>query len=672
LVPFRLVRLSRPRVSALAAVLVTILTAIVGLQLTIGGQAKQADCPEEWLTIVSSTEKSTSLDNLAESYNKENHVLQVTAASSPVASAGGGPDGSASTVVSMSGGRFCARVRVFPLTSGAAEQALAKGWESEDAQKSTKNMPKPDVWTPTTSLWVELLNESLARAKKPALVQRAYPAGDPYPVLARSPVIVAMPQEKADRLRRGLTEMRMTFDWDVLQLSTNASGLPQAWGAPDTPLRYGEPGWGRFWFRKDNATTSTSGLAATIATYKAANAASGGEPPTQQADLPLRAFNDKKLVEFVRRVEAGIEPDSGYSLDATEMMKDLAKEDLTNPLGGWSKTSAVVVQEQYVFQYNANQLPFRDSEQKPGRTPKQPLVPFYPASGTLVMDHPYVKLLGLSAERTLIADNFLSWLRSGHAGFTKLGFRDEHGLFATDEKTRSYFGKDAEEAPRTIPYPTGAGIMLIQDSWQRLRKKASVWILIDDSRTMNLIRPDGHTRLKAAQDAAVAAVEKFLNAGDKVELRMFPGTSSPVGAVSYRSVYQFADVGDKTRLLDAIRSEQTAPGPVTPLYANILAAYRDARAYADRLGPTRKAEEIVAIVVLTDGTKDTDAATPRSIVASIEGEIGDNKSVRIYSIAFGPDQDSIKDLQRISKLFDATDHGDTTITDAFAQALSVV
>ena len=200
--------------------------------------------------------------------------------------------------------------------------------------------------------------------------------------------------------RRGQEEIRLGRP---ATLHERHQTLPQNWGAPNTALRHGKPEWGRFWFRKDNPLTSTSGLAATIATYKVANSLIDGRGPDQVSDLPPEAFRNEKLTTFVRRVEAGIPP-SGYAYDATQMMKDLASEDLRMPGGGWSDTSAVVVQEQFVYLYNANKLPYTPNEKAPDRAPVQPLVPLYPASGTLMMDHPYVQMAGLAGDKKSIAD----------------------------------------------------------------------------------------------------------------------------------------------------------------------------------------------------------------------------------------------------------------------------
>src|SRR5262249_41036963 len=133
----------------------------------------------------------------------------------------------------------------------------------------------------------------------------------------------------------------------------------------------------------------------------------------------------------------------------------------------------------------------------------------------------------------------------------------------------------------------------------------------------------------------------------------------------YDTAFRMGEVGDKAAIVHTILSASTAAGATTPLYDNILKAYQYMRANLDR-------DEINAVVVLTDGTENNRGVDAPTVLAAINGH-----DVRVYCIAFGPDQESIPDLRRIAQktggaLFDATSGGDTTLTKAFALALSVV
>lgn len=77
------------------------------------------------LVLSSSTEKSDLLAEIAGQYNEAGRIF---------------------------GDGRCAEVEVYPLTSGAAKSALARGW-----QPALDGGPQPQVWTPTSSLWLRLL-----------------------------------------------------------------------------------------------------------------------------------------------------------------------------------------------------------------------------------------------------------------------------------------------------------------------------------------------------------------------------------------------------------------------------------------------------------------------------------------------------------------------------------
>ncbi len=663
--------------ATLSAVAVTVATAAVAWQLTY------QPCGE-FLQVVSSSEKSGILAKMAQSYNDEKRRFP-----KPLP--------------------IC--VQVHSLTSGAAQQALAKGWDPDLASeliqpdKTKPAIPAPDVWTPSTTMWVKLLHgtpvpDGAAPSAQPTRSASAPPPlqmmrSEDYPVLARSLVVVAMPKEKAAKVEMALDKGE-GFTWKSLQLSRTEAGGSQSWGTPGTLLRHGKPEWDHFWFRKDNPTTSTSGLAATIATYRAAFM-NAGLDFSKVADHfgNDNLARDERVNLFVRQVEAGIDPGKGYDFDATEMMKELAVKDdqARADGGGWLDASAVIVQEQFVYLYNANKLPFEDGDvDRPRETPKQPLVAFYPADGTMVMDHPYVKRAGLPGAKDAVAEDFLTYIRVHRSLLTDAGFRDEAGVLGS--AANDVIGRTQPGSITEIDFPDAAGIQAIQRSWQALRKRASLWMLMDDSGTMNdPTTAGGPTRLKASQDAAASAVNASLGQYDKVELRLFPGDADPRGPKPYRPVFVHGPVADKAELRARINTDiPDERRNQTPLYANILAAYQDARKYLDlrhELNRRTAGDEIVAVVVLTDGANDTLSRTVAERQARETQMIDEIKKkeaesidqqrgqIRIYVVVFGQVKTSLAVLEAVADasggaVFDASTGGDLTINRAFSQALSVV
>src|SRR4051794_40563201 len=77
----------------------------------------------------------------------------------------------------------CVDVIVRGKQSGVVMQALARGWnEAVDG-------PRPDVWSPASTAWVNLLRQNLAATDRAAVI----PDGDPESI-ANSPLTIAMPK----------------------------------------------------------------------------------------------------------------------------------------------------------------------------------------------------------------------------------------------------------------------------------------------------------------------------------------------------------------------------------------------------------------------------------------------------------------------------------------------
>ena len=248
------------------------------------------------------------------------------------------------------GGR-CVTVSVEKVDSGDAELALANGWTGST---------RPDVWSPASSAWVNLLT-----AQAPAVAAQLLPASPDQPVrvTTRDRDAGAMAKAlgyptKADRL--GV----------ILKLAQD----PQGWA------HYGHPEWGKFKLGKTNPTISTSGLHALIGAYYAAP---GG------ADLTVPSVNSAPVKAFVREIEASV---VHYGQTATDFLQNLRYADDQGGEAPYRYISAIAVEEQELADYNAGLV--AGVQHSP---PHVKLVAIYPLGGTLVADHPYV-VLGWSTD----------------------------------------------------------------------------------------------------------------------------------------------------------------------------------------------------------------------------------------------------------------------------------
>ncbi|WP_229400133.1 vWA domain-containing protein [Micromonospora okii] len=543
------------------------------------------------LEVSSSTEKDVLLGQLAARYNAADRRF---------------------------GGR-CAQVSVHGLNSGEAMEALASGsWAG--LQPTT---PAPQVWLPTSSLWtgrLRLLDEQVGRpAQTPG----------PYRSIANSPLVIAMPKDKAELVRG-----RGPLGWaEILGLSGDAG-----WAA------FGRPEWGRFTFGKDNPNLSTSGLAATVATYYAA--------VRRSSDLVTEDLARPAVTQFVRRIEANV---SHYSDDSVDLLRDLAEADL----GGdgdarGTDMSAVVVQEELVYQYNQGQL-----SPTPGVKPRVPLVAVRPKEGTFNLDHPYVVLPSADAGQREAAQDFLTFLQEApqQRAFAEIGFRD-HERRPSDALVAAVGGDSGGEAVYFDP-PAPEVVDAILAGWGTLRKKANILLAVDTSGSMRAA-VGGRTRFQVATTAADKGVG-LLNSADRVALWSF---SSETPQRPGRPYSEEVPLGPYDRAVFRRKLTGLRVAGDTALYATVRAAHRH---LLDNYDPDR----INAVVVLTDGKndypKDRDLGRLLDDIA-----LDPRRPVKVFCVAFDQESD-LAALDRIArasagKAFDATDPA--TIDEAFVKLVS--
>ncbi|MER5457514.1 substrate-binding and VWA domain-containing protein [Micromonospora sp. NPDC002389] len=579
-----------PYTAAVTAGLVVIVGAFVFVQQhEAGSEGPRTDCAIT-LQVNSSTEKAELLVDLAERYNSSTRSID-----------GGG----------------CAQVHVSALNSGKATEALATGW-------AHTGLPQPQVWLPTSSLWtgqLRLLDMAAGRAPQ---------TPDRYPSIANSPLVIAMPQPKAELVRQ-----RGPLGWgEILGLSGR-----DGWAG------FGKPEWGRFTFGKDNPNLSTSGLAATIATYYAA--------VQRSSDLTRSDLAKPAVTQFVRRIEANV---AHYSDDSVDLLRSLAEADLA---GRTDDMSAIVLQEELVDLYNTGALSPRQEGQERGRRPNVPLVAVHPKEGTFNLDHPFVVLPSADERQRAAAADFQAFLTEDaqQQSFTRLGFRN-HERRASAELLASVGDEPAGGLTYfEPPDPQVVGAML--DGWRTLRKKANILIALDTSGSMQAMIGT-RTRFQVASAAAGKGLA-LLNSEDRVGLWSFSSETSKRPKSPYREEVPLGAFDQKriTRKIDGLHVEGG-----TALYATVRAAHRE---LLDRYDPQR----INAIVVLTDGkneyTKDNDLTRLLDEVA-----LDPQRPVKVFCIAFDRESDFVT-LNKIAKAssgkaYDATDPA--TIDEAFVKLVS--
>ena len=587
-------------IAAVVGVLAVVITYLV---LRPGGPAKQeagtsrTGCTA--LAVVASSEKAALLRDAATAYNRSGRTY---------------------------GNGRCADVAVQSKASGAAMEALAKGW---DPQRD--GGPAPQVWTPASSTWLPLLRQRAAAADTGSVV----PDGS-FPSVAQTPLVLAMPRPMA----QALGWPNKAIGWsDVLALTRD----PRGWAA------VGHPEWGPFRLGKTNPHLSTSGLNATVGAYVAAT---GRSSDLTEADLA-----NPKVLAFVKGVESGV---VHYGDTTLTFLSNLAEADRRGQ--GMNYISAVAVEEKSIVDYNSGNPTGDPKLAGQGRKPQVPLVAVYPKEGTLLSDNPYVVLTSASDVQRAAAADFLAYLKdpAQQKRFTNAAFRDATG------RPGPILSRDNGLIPDrklTILNPPPAPVMAkALASWDVQRKRARVLLVLDVSGSMADIASGGKSKLDLAKQAVTQVLGTFAP-DDQVGLWTF-STETSGRSLPYT---EQVPVGDVSAVRDRIRRSVQGlfPEGGTALYATTRAAAANLAGSTD---PTR----INAVVVLTDGKneypKDNDLG---ALLSDLDAANHEN-SVRVFTIAYGDqaDLDTLKKISTASRAAAYDARKPSTINDVLTNVVS--
>ncbi|MDT7539740.1 MAG: Ca-activated chloride channel [Actinomycetota bacterium] len=498
----------------------------------------------------------------------------------------------------------CARVVVRTKASGGATTALARGWDEK------VDGPRPDVWTPASTSWTALLRYQTTARDLPDLVGDAKP-----PSIARTPLTIAMPKPMA----QVLGWPNKPIGWgDILALAKD----PQGWA------RYGKP-YGAFKLGKTNPNFSTSGLNATIGAYFAAT--------QRSSDLTTKDLTDPKVVAYVKAVEQSV---VHYGDTTLTFLSNLQKADDRGQ--GLSYVSAVTVEEKSVWDYNQGNPTGDPKTLGRHKKPRTPLVAIYPKEGTLFSDNPFVTLKAdwvTDAKRAVAAD-FLAYVQSSKAQkrFTDAAFRDFEGK--PGPLVNPTEGLLPSEPKAVIGAPAPAVLAGIKDSWEKLRKRARVLLVLDVSGSMgDDVGSQGQTKLELAKKAAASAVGQ-LAPDDLLSLWIF--STQQDKEKPYRELVPFGTARNNLATVKA-KIADLQPNGGTGLYATVRAA----NAF---MTTSFQPGLINAIVVLTDGRNEFPADNNiDSLTTALDPEDAD-RAVRVFPIAYGEDAD----LGELTKIADAS------------------
>jgi Ca-activated chloride channel family protein len=540
-------------VTVLFAVLVT---AMAGALHQV---AVQSECIQ--LVVASSQEKSTLMQAAAAAFNAKRLVV---------------------------GGR-CINVNVNAVISGAAEQALVDdGWNGQPGAR-------PDVWVPSATTWLQLLDEHRSEHGRASLFARDKPAVS----IMQSPLVIAMPEPMA----RALGWPNNTkLGWKTI---FDLARDPRGWAAR-------EQKWGAFRLGKTNPYLSTSGLNTLINTYYAAS----GKTSNLNAD----DLSSPDVSTYVKDVESTV---AHYGDTATTFLTNLrlAQQNSSQPY-----VSAVAVEEKEVWNYNVGNVSGDPSLQPASRVPSPLLAAIYPSDGTIRADHPYAVLTWATRDKRAVSDMFLGYLLSSERQvlFQAGGFRDSHGDAGSEISTTNRLNP---ANPIYVDLPTRDVIARIQASWDALRKPARILIVADVSSSV------GAKALADIKRPLADALVK-LSPRDQVGLWQAPGRAQTVDelvAMGSLGGTQVAQIHNGILGLKVVDGQASLVDVVVASLVHLRQSY-DPRS-------------IDAIVLLSPGTKAS--LQVEALLQDLSNQPTD-QPIHVFTVHYGnhPDQDGT--LRRIA------------------------
>ena len=358
------------------------------------------------------------------------------------------------------------------------------------ARELVSGWKNTSTYGPAPAIWVPASSAWTALVNQRLAATGQPPVGTGGASLAQTPLVVAMPAPMAHAL--GWPEKKVGWA-DLAKLAAD----PHGWAT------HGHPEWGAFKLGKASPELNTSGLLATIATSDLSDTAN--------------AALESSVVYY---------GDSSTAFLGTWDRLDQNKQLPT------SFASAVVTDERFVSAYNAG-YPDGDRHGNAQPKPRVPLVAISPDDGAFESDYPLTRVTA-------------SWVDDaagpGVAAFTAFARSPESQGKVVAEGFR--VGGSADDVSMAAFAHANTDLM----HWSKLRKKARVMLVVDESDSMgdaadwrNLPTP----RMVLAKRALFTALNQF-GPDDEVGLRVFStnfkGGRSPFWAdiVPMRAVHRKA------------------------------------------------------------------------------------------------------------------------------------
>lgn len=457
----------------------------------------------------------------------------------------------------------------------------------------------PDVWIPDSSMWLARLANA-----SPTLA-----AADTVS-LARSPVVVAMPEPVATSL--GWPSAKLTWQALLQKVTT------------DSKLHIGttEP------------ARDATGLSGLLALGSAATSSPGGQTAATAALRTLAAGRSAVRQDLLARFPKSAEPAA-----------------IASGLG------AAPLSEQAVLAYNAKKPPVK-------------LAALYLDPEPVALDYPFTVLPGADAGRQHAAAQVRDALLQ--AGFRNR--LPAAGLRAPDGAANGLTLPQGAPSPKVTPPPTStqraavaAGVDKALSTWIAVTLPSRMLSVIDVSGSMleRVATAGNATRMQVTLEAARRGLGLF---DDSWAVGLWTFSTELDGAKDYRQLVPIgplsAQRGSLLSKLGAIQPKQQGD---TGLYDTLLAAYQTVQHDWD---PGR----VNSVVLMTDGDNDDDNGISHAdLVAKLKQIADPKRPIQVIIIGIGTSVNATP-LEQITKttgggVFVAKDPA--KIGEIFLQAISL-
>ncbi|PZF92179.1 substrate-binding domain-containing protein [Micromonospora deserti] len=490
----------------------------------------------------------------------------------------------------------------------AATVAAKHGATLAGVGQASGTAVSPDVWIPDSSIWLLRLKTGGATAFDPGNGAS----------IARSPVVVAMPEPVASRL--GWPEAKLSWTQLLQQVSSSK------------PLRAGivEP------------TRDAAGLSGLLSLTAAASASGGADAERDKVGA-LRALASEKSAlrqDLLARFPS--------APDATTIASSLG---------------AAALSEEDVIEYNS-------------KKPPVPLAALYLEPAPAPLDYPYAVLPGIepakaSAARVLYEVLTTPGFRNRLAAQSLRAPDGNWGEgFAAPQGAPSPAGGQATTPSSGGTAATGGLDPLSMDravsSWSIATQSGRMLCVIDVSGSMKEKVPSANnaTRQQVTLEAARRGLNLF---DDSWSIGLWTFSTQLVGSRDYRQLVPIGPLSSGRGKLEQALSTTRSSNGDTGLYDTMLAAYKEVQ-------EDWQAGRVNSIVLFTDGkNEDSDGITQQQLLSELNKIKDPERPVQVVIVGIGGDV-SKAELESITKVTGGgafVTEDPTKIGDIFLKAIAL-